>query len=265
MTEEHDADPYAAIAGVYDFSYADFTEDIDFYENLAQAVDGPLLELGAGSGRVAIPLAQAGYAVVGIDTSPSMLDAGRRTLSSTKLPRKGKLELLQADMTDFDLGRRFGLVFIAANTFQHLVTMRAQAACLACVARHLAPGGVFAMSVRSPASVSWDEAGAPAPLLLDWTRRDDETGDLVMKYVAAHPDPARMVRQLTYVYDRVRQDGSVQRSVFLTELKHSTEAELTLLLQQAGLRVTHVYGDYDLSPVGQGDQLIFVARPEAVR
>ena len=265
MTGDRNTDPYAAIAAVYDFSYADFTEDIDFYENLARAVDGPLLELGAGSGRVAIPLAQAGYEVVGIDTSASMLAAGRRTLARTRLPRKGKVELLEGDMTSFDLGRKFGLVFVAANTFQHLLTMRDQAACLRCAAAHLAPGGVFSMSVRSPASVSWDEAGAPAPLLLDWTRRDEETGDVVMKYVAAHPEPATMTRQLTYVYDRVSADGSVHRSVFVTELKHSTEAELTLLLQQAGLRVTHVYGDYDLSPVGQGDQLIIVARAEASR
>jgi hypothetical protein len=86
-----------------------------------------------------------------------------------------------------------------------------------------------------------------------------------MKFVAAQTDAARMVRRLTYVYDRVGADGSVRRSVFTTELRHSTQAELTLLLQQVGLRVTHVYGDYDLSPVGLGDNLIVVARAEAAR
>jgi hypothetical protein len=53
--------------------------------------------------------------------------------------------------------------------------------------------------------------------------------------------------------------------VFTTELRYSSQAELTLLLQEAGLRVTHVYGDYDLSPVGQGDNLVFVARVEGPR
>jgi SAM-dependent methyltransferase len=257
-------DPYAPIAGVYDFSYADFTEDIDFYENLARAVDGPLLELGAGSGRVAIPLAQAGYAVVGIDTSASMLAQAERNLEGARL-EKGSLQLVDADMTSFDLRRRFGMVFVAANTFQHLLTTRDQQACLKCAAAHLLPGGIFAMSVRSPASVSWDETDAPAPLLLDWARNDPDSGDVVMKFVASQPEPGRMVQRLTYVYDRVGRDGSVRRSVFVTELRHSTQAELSLLLQQAGLRVTHVYGDYDLSPPGQGDQLIFVARAEAPR
>jgi hypothetical protein len=85
-----------------------------------------------------------------------------------------------------------------------------------------------------------------------------------MKLCAEEPDPARMVRKLTYVYDRVHA-GAVQRSVFVTELRYSTQAEITLLLQQVGLRVTHVYGDYDLTPVGVGENLVFVARAEASR
>jgi SAM-dependent methyltransferase len=253
-------DPYASIADIYDFSYEDFTEDVSFYENLARSVDGPLLELGVGSGRVALPLAQAGYAVTGIDTSPSMLtQAERRLAAARKL--KGSLELLPGDMTSFDLGRKFAMVFIAANTFQHLLTTEAQLACLLGARQHLQPDGIFAMSVRSPTSVTWEEADW-APLQLNWTRSDPASGDVIMKLAAEQPDPGRMVRRLTYVYDRVSKDGTVRRSVFATELRHSTQAELALLLQQVGLRVTHVYGDYDLSPVGFGDDLIFVARLE---
>jgi SAM-dependent methyltransferase len=253
-------DPYAPIADIYDFSYEDFTEDVPFYENLARLVDGPLLELGAGSGRVAVPLAKAGFDVTGIDNSPSMLaQAKRRQKAAGRL--EGRLKLQAGDMTSFDLGRQFALVYVAANTFQHLLTTDDQLACLQRARDHLQPDGLFAFSVRSPTSVSWEETDW-APLQLNWTRTDPATGDLVMKLAAEQPDPARMVRRLTYVYDRVAKDGAVKRSVFVTELRHSTEAELALLLQQAGLRVTHVYGDYDLSPVGFGDDLIFVARLE---
>jgi SAM-dependent methyltransferase len=256
-------DNYASIAALYDLSYGDYLDDVDFYENLARAVDGPVLELGVGTGRVAVPLAQSGYDVCGLDASPAMLDQARRRLAG--LRTKGKLDLVAGDMTSFDLGRRFGLVLVAANTFQHLLTTKDQKACLDCVARHLQPGGIFAMSIRSPASVSWDEADGWAPLLLHWTRTDPDTGETVMKFCAEQPEPARMVRRLTYVYDRVGLDGSVRRSVFPTELRYSSQAECELLLQQAGLRVTHVYGDYDLTPVGVGDNLIFVARAEGSR
>ncbi|HWO72384.1 MAG TPA: methyltransferase domain-containing protein [Dehalococcoidia bacterium] len=254
-------DPYAPIADLYDLAYGDFTDDVDFYANLARSVEGPLLELGVGSGRVAVPLAKAGFEVWGIDTSEAMLERARGRLGALGRGR-GRLELVRADMRAFDLGRKFAMVFVAADTFQHLLTTADQRACLESVTRHLAPGGVFAMSVRSPASVSWDDAGAPAPLLLDWSRLDPDTGETVMKFVADQPDAARMVRRLTYVYDRVARDGYLRRSVFVTELRHSTEAELRLLLQQVGLRVTHVYGDYDLSPVGAGENLVFVARLE---
>lgn len=254
-------DPYASIADIYDFSYEDFTQDIDFYSNLARSVDGPLLELGVGSGRVAIPLAAAGYEMVGVDTSASMLEQARRRLEAIGSV-KGSLELRPGEMTSFDLGRKFAMVFVAANTFQHLLTTEDQLACLQQVRQHLQPDGIFAMSVRSPATVSWDDSSDWAPLLLHWVRTDPATGDQIMKMVAEQPDPARMVRRLTYVYDRVAKDGTVKRSVFETDLRHSTQAELTLLLQQAGMRVTHVYGDYDLTPAGMGDDLIFVARVE---
>lgn len=254
-------DPYAPIADIYDFSYGDFSEDIDFYENLARSVEGSLLELGVGSGRVALPLAQAGYDVVGIDNSPSMLAQARKRLEGAGR-LKGSLELLPGEMTSFDLGREFALVFVAANTFQHLLTTEQQLACLRQARKHLRADGLFAMSVRSPASVSWD-ASDWAPLLLHWVRTDPVTGDQVMKMATEQADPGRMVRKVTYVYDRVAAGGSVTRGVFVTELRHSTEAELTLLLQQAGMRVTHVYGDYDLSPPGMGEDLVFVARVEA--
>jgi hypothetical protein len=185
--------------------------------------------------------------------------AQRRLKSAGKL--KGGIEFLPGDMTSFDLGRKFAMVFVAANTFQHLLTTEEQLACLRCARDHLQPDGIFSLGVRSPASVSWEEAEW-APLQLNWTRIDPASGDVVMKLAAEQPDPARMVRRLTYIYDRVSQDGAVKRSVFATELRHSTEAELALILQQAGMRATHVYGDYDLSPVGFGDDLIFVARLE---
>src|SRR5687768_3124067 len=103
-------DSYASIAGLYDLSYGDFTDDADFYENLARSVDGPILELGVGTGRVAIPLAQEGYDVVGLDASASMLAVARERLAEEKL-RKGSVELIEGDMTAFELGRRFGLIF----------------------------------------------------------------------------------------------------------------------------------------------------------
>jgi SAM-dependent methyltransferase len=251
-------DAYAGFADLYDFSYGPFKDDLLFYQNLAAACDGPLLELGVGTGRVAIPLASAGFRVVGIDSSKSMLARARENASEARLPA-GRLTLIEGDMADFVLKERFGFSFIAANTFQHLLTTEAQRACLAAVSRHLLPGGLFALAVRSPASVDWGTGGRPVPLLLDWTRTDPATGDTIMKLMATEADAARLTTRLTYVYDRIH-DGAVRRTVFQTELRYSSEAELRLLLQESRLRVTHVYGDYDLTPVSSDtDHLLLVA------
>jgi SAM-dependent methyltransferase len=248
------------MAELYDFAYGDYDEDIDFYENLAQIHDAPVLELGVGTGRVALKVAQAGFDVTGVDNSPSMLERARQNQEAAG-QTANRLRLVEASMTGFELAQRFGLVIIAANTFQHLLTTADQRACIGCAARHLIPGGIFTLSVRSPTSVSWEDAGAAVPLLLDWTRPDPATGDQVMKFIAAEPDPARMTRRITYVYDRIASDGLVRRTVFETELRYSTQAEIEALLQEAGLRVTHVYGDFDLSPIGPStEHLIFVAR-----
>jgi SAM-dependent methyltransferase len=256
-----DDDPYAALAGLYDFAYWDFSEDADFYLNLARLHDrAPVLELGVGTGRVALRLAAAGMKVTGIDQSPSMLARARENLAGAGAAAR-RVSLVQAPMTSFDLGQRFGTVIIAGNTFQHLLTAADQRACLASAAAHLQPGGIFAMSIHSPAAVAWDNGGAPQELRLHWVRRDPRTGEQVMKMMAADPDPERMVRRVTYVYDRISDDGSVRRTLFETDLRYSTQGEVELLLQEAGLRVTHVYGDYDLTPVGPDtEQLIFVAR-----
>lgn len=255
-------DPYAALAELYDFSYGDFDDDVDLYTNLGNAVDGPVLELGVGTGRVAIPLAQRGFEMVGIDRSESMLSRAAKNLAGAEIVGGGSLKLAPADMTAFDLERQFGMVLVAANTFQHLLTTEDQSACLACVVNHLRPGGIFAFSVRSPSSVSWDDSEGDSPLQLDWTRSDPATGEMVMKMTAGQAEPARQVKRWTHLYDRIGAGGQMRRSVFVTELRYSSQAELTLLLQQAGLRVTHVYGNYDLSPVGDGDNLVFVARAE---
>jgi hypothetical protein len=193
-----------------------------------------------------------------------MLARARTNLAATKLSKGASLELLEGDMTGFDLKRKFGLIVVAANTLQHLLTTRDMRDCFERARAHLDVGGMFAFSVRSALSVDWDDNNH-VPLLFEWARVDPDSGETVMKFVAGHAFPERQVRHWTYVYDRVATDGQVRRSVFTTELRYSSQAELTLLLQESGFRVTHVYGDYDLSPVGQGDNLVFVARAEEPR
>ncbi len=251
-------DPYAAIADLYDLEMQDFADDLLFYENLARRCEGPILELGVGTGRVAIPLARAGFEVWGIDASEAMLTRAR---SHAGEGLAGELHLSQADMRDFDLGREFDLIFAAIGTLQHLLSVDGQRRCLACVRRHLAPGGLFVAAVRPVTYLDWE--ASPGMVIHRWTRRHPETGRLVTKWVAATMVPAEQVRHMTHWYDVMQEDGSVRRRVVEFDGHYFGRYELEGLLKDAGMELANCYGDHDLMPYNdQSEWLIVVAQPK---
>ena len=120
------ATEYDAFADIYDLEYGTTTVDLDFYVEHAQAAQSPVLELACGTGRLALRVAEAGIPIVGIDSSERMLAVARE--KAARLEESGAapveslpVEWVQADMRDFDLGRRFGLAMIPARSFLHLL------------------------------------------------------------------------------------------------------------------------------------------------
>ena len=113
--------------------------EVEFYVDLARSSGAPVLEIGAGTGRIAIPTAQAGVDVVGVDINEQMLERARAKLSESGEP-SGSVELVHADMRDFDLGRTFPLVTIPARTLLLATTAEDQQRTLERAAAHLAPG-----------------------------------------------------------------------------------------------------------------------------
>jgi SAM-dependent methyltransferase len=126
----------------HDLECGGYSEDLPLWHGLARACDGPILDVGAGTGRVALELARAGPDVVALDLAPELLAALRE--------RSGGLsvETLVGDARDFSLGRRFGLILAPMQTVQLLGG--AHDAFVRCVAAHLAPGGVFAAALADP-------------------------------------------------------------------------------------------------------------------
>jgi SAM-dependent methyltransferase len=245
------------LAELLDIDLGDFSDDLLFYENIARRADGPLLEIGLGAGRVAVPLARAGFEVWGIDTSAAMLDRARCNAGPDL---QSRVHLSTGDMCDFDLGRRFAMAYAAFGTFHHLLTPDGQLACLRCVERHLEAGGLFVCDLRPFWHPDW-EAGASSPLLHDWTRALPERGETVTKLRSAVADRATQVVSETYIYDRVAQDGTTRRVVTGVDLRFSTRYEMEALLSAAGLHLEQLYGDFDLAPFDENSEyMITVAR-----
>jgi SAM-dependent methyltransferase len=139
----------------HDLECGGYVEDLELWRELAG--DGPVLDLGCGTGRVALDLAEHGVPVVGLDIDEVLLDELRR--------RAGELpvETVRADVRDFDLGRRFPVVLAPMQTVQLLGGSAGRADFLRCAKAHLEPGGIFAIAVAEDIQ-TFDEVEEALPL-----------------------------------------------------------------------------------------------------
>src|SRR5271163_949957 len=112
----------SVIADFYDTSplVARRTQDIQFYCDSAENYGGPILELGCGTGRITMPLAQRGQQITGLDISQKMLERAAEKRDALSAEQRDRVRLVQADMTKFDLGEQFPLIIIPFRPFQHL-------------------------------------------------------------------------------------------------------------------------------------------------
>jgi SAM-dependent methyltransferase len=137
---------YDRLGRRYDAWCRSVTEDIPFYVELALQAGGPVLEVGVGSGRVAVPTALAGVPVVGVDSSAVMLDLARERAAPHDVP----LQLVQADMRDLPELGRFPLVTVPFRAFLHLRDDAERLAVLRALHARLQPGGMLAFDVFHP-------------------------------------------------------------------------------------------------------------------
>jgi len=255
------ADAYAddELAALYDLVYEDYDEDLALYEGFARRGKLRSLELGVGTGRVALHLAQQGFHVVGLDSSMRMLARLEARLDPETAQR---VRLVEGDMREFDLaGEKFDLIYCALDTFEHLLTTADQLAALRCVAKHLAKGGLFVAELRTLTGVDWSTE--PSPLVAEWTRPDPVTGGPVTKMRSGIALPAAQTTTDFLIFDRILADGTLRRRAFDVTLRVTGRYEMELLLARAGLRLTGLYGDAGLSPFDDdSDRMVIVAELE---
>lgn len=248
---------FDCFARYYDLDHENFRRDIDLYRNLARRSGAPILEIGCGTGRVLIPLAEAGYEVTGIDLSPAILAiAAERVAKSGVAPR---VHLVQADARDFHLPDRFALAFVAVNTFMLFVGLDEQLQVLERVAAHLRPGGLFVLDLFNPDLSQLAEARGV--LVYDYAKIDLASGHTVSKCHAGQVDVANQRLDVTFIYDELGDDGAIRRTVAPFSIHYFWRRELELLLDKTGYQVEEVYGSYELDEyTPESERMIAVAR-----
>lgn len=249
---------YLATADLYDFNTTTvMTEDVPFFLELAAQAAGPILELACGTGRVTLPLARAGHEITGLDLSPSMLSTFREKLELEEAAVRERITLVQGNMANFRLDRRFELIIIPFRAFQSLVEEEDIKSCLACVQAHLAEGGVFAVDVFRPYKTLGEDWCYPE--LLQWERDDPATGRrIVKKTFNERIDVEKQIIYPGYAYEVTGPDGSFRRVEERLQLKYYYHGQLRELMETAGFRIQAEYGWFDKSPVEGERELIFL-------
>jgi SAM-dependent methyltransferase len=218
-----------AFAEAYDRWAADMTEDVPFYVELAREADGPVVELAVGTGRVAIPVAQAiGRKVIGIDSSPAMLEQAQEAGGDL-------LDLRLADMRELRLEEPVALVYCPYRALLHLPTWTDRRRVFERVAEALVPGGRFAWN-----AFAFDHAIAER---LDGQRQEEPIPH-VLRYAVGD---GRI--------DIVLDSGET------SSLWWATKNEWLGLLDVAGLETEALYGWFDRRPFDdESREFVWVAR-----
>ena len=237
----------------YDCMFSGMSADLPFWEAQADACRGPVLELGCGTGRVAIPLAKLCQAVTGIDASDAMLAEARRKAAEQHVD----VEWVKADMRDFDLGRTFSLIIIPANTLCHLLTVSDFEACMDCVKRHLGPDGRFVIDVFVPkAELLLEKHGERFPFA---EYHDPDIGGTVVVTESYVYEPDTQIKRVTTHHAVPGRDAEFEGAL---DMRMYFPQELDALLKYNGLRIHTKYGNHDGDPftASSEKQLIVCAK-----
>jgi SAM-dependent methyltransferase len=237
---------------------AQLGDDVAFYRGLAADTGGPVLDVGCGTGRVAVALAADGHEVVGVDLSVPMLRLAEERRAALAGDVAARLSFSRADMLSLHLGRTFALVLTPARVFQFALTTDAQRQALAALRSHLRPAGRLVLDLFDPRLdfvVPSDDATPRGGEVVHPT-----TGNRVTWEVARRlPDPARQLIVEDWEFAEIGPSGAVLRTdTERLTLRWSLRSEMRLLLELAGLAVDGEYGDFDGGPPAYGREQVWV-------
>lgn len=212
-----------------------------FYVAFARERGGRVLDLACGSGRLTVPLAQAGLQVTGGDLSAEMLQHARRCAEAEAVA----LDLVELDMRDFDLkGRSFDTIIVAINSILHLHSLDEFERFFRSVARHLSADGrlVFDAFLPSFAMLSREPGRRELAAVVD----HETLGKLTVEEALTRYDPLSQVSHVNWYWSTEREHDFFTNS---WQLRSIFPQEMPLLIASGGLRLVERCGDFDRSPL----------------
>jgi len=251
-------------AELYDADYADYqTGDVEFYVEEAVRCGKPLLELGCGTGRIAIPIAEAGLEVVGVEISRDMLAVAQRKVAALAPEIAARITLIQGDMVDFSLDHRFDLAIVPFRTFLCLMTIEDQKRALINIRRHLNPDGRLILNFFDPdlrEILDYNEQMRNVQKLMNRFSRP-ATGNQVVEWSSWDYNITEQTIEEQRNYVEYAPDGDFVKSSFVTlRIRYIFRWEMHHLLELCGYRIEALYGDFKRAPFRARGEQIWIAR-----
>lgn len=235
----------------YDYEFKDRTADVKFYVDQYLQItqnQGSILELGVGTGRIAIKAAKKGAKLTGLDIHKGMLAAADHHRKQLPASKQNHLQLIQGDMRSFDLGQSFDLITVPFNAFQHLYTIADVKACLQTIKKHLKPNGQLIFDVLMP---DLEYLQRPPYQIVKGIQfyHPIWQAEYVYSERSAY-DPVSQINQVWIYYDQVeppiRTDASApkQHAIQLSH-RYFFPQELEALLDFNGFQIKHRFGGFE--------------------
>ena len=225
----------------------------------AQKCGSPVLELACGTGRALIPLAREGFEITGLDSNKSMLKKAKEKIKKEPEEVQNRIKLIKSDMTDFQIKKKFNLILIVFNSFQHLLTIKDQDNCLKSIHLHLEDNGrliiaVFYPDLTRPEGVMRKE---DYKIVQDYPEKDDTTELFHCQFF----NHKKQETDVTYFVDTQKPNGQLHRKKMSFTIHYFFPTEFERMLISNGFVVEEHFGNFDKSHfTGKSPFMIFVAR-----
>lgn len=260
MLEYYDADFPSRDLGRFPENFDSITEyqglahDVSRYLELAAEAAGPVLETFCGTGRVAIPLARAGFEVTGLDLSGELLAQFEDNLARAADARP-RLRLVQADVRSPIQGGPYALIIVAFNSLTCIPDFGGQREALRSMADALSAGGRLVIDTVNPWRLPMDGDPVPKPF---FTRRHPRTGMPYTRFAAMGARDAEGSQSLHGWYDQLDAEGRVTRRPYAVTWRPIARHELQLMLEAVGLEIVSLEGGHRHEPFTAQSPRLFV-------
>lgn len=252
---------YQKTAMVYDFDNRDIVkDDIPFYQEYVENREGDVLELACGTGRVTLPLAEnTGKNIIALDLSEQMLSCFQTKLDRDYRHLSRQITLIQGDISNFNLGKKFNTVLLPWRAFQYLTEAEQAENCLDCIAQHMTNDAIFIFDIFHPLnSYGQDWLGQET---LSYDIVDPQSGNHVVRFTRnEYSDPQNQIIKYSSNYQITDKDGRKTQLQDILTYKYYSYQQIKDLLHKRGFTILEQYGYYDRSDVSDGKEFIFICK-----